>query len=77
MKKKLEKANFDIKKVDAMMYAIEGLFMEVKPEEGDSLEKYDKAMYCYHAMWDEVRQVMSDLEDLDRRMQKVMVPRIG
>lgn len=61
MNRNINKALFDIEKVNAIMYAIESAYLtiEVVPEE---LEKADKAVYSFYALWDCIRAVQEDLE---------------
>lgn len=63
MNKNLDKTLFDIEKVNAVMYAIEATYLtiEVVPEE---LEKADKAVCAFYALWDSIKQVQKDLENL-------------
>lgn len=63
MNKNLSKALFDIEKVNAVMYAIEATYLtvEVVPEE---LDKADKAVHAFYALWDSIKAVQSDLEIL-------------
>lgn len=63
MNKNLNKSLFDIEKVNAVMYAIEATYLgiEVVPEE---LEKADKAVHAFYALWDCIKQVQNDLEIL-------------
>lgn len=63
MNRNLEKAVFDIEKVDALMYAIESSFLdiEVMPEER---EKADKAAFAFYTLWDSIRTVAGDIDRL-------------
>lgn len=63
MNRNLEKAVFDIEKVEALMYAIESSFLgiEVMPEER---EKADKAIYAFYALWDSIKIVAKDIDRL-------------
>ncbi len=61
MNKHLDKAIFNIGKVDALMYSIEQLYLdfEVMPEEQ---EKLNRGAYAFYALWDEIRTVADELE---------------
>ena len=63
MNRNLDKAIFDIGKVDALMRSMERLCLdfEVPPEEQ---ERLDTAAYTFYAIWDEIRMVSDDLERL-------------
>lgn len=61
MNKHLDKAIFNIGKVDALMHSIEQLYLdfEVMPEEQ---EKLDRGAYAFYALWDEIRAVADELD---------------
>ena len=63
MNAKIQKAIFDIDKVDALMFAIEGscLSLEVSPE---SMRQYDRGTGAFYALWDAIRKVADDLDEL-------------
>lgn len=63
MNKNLNKALFDVEKVNAVMHAIEATYLtiEVVPEE---LERADKAVHAFYALWDCIKTVQNDIENL-------------
>jgi len=63
MNQNLNKAMFDIAKVDSLMYAIEKTYFdfEVAPEEH---ERMDRAAYAFYALWDAINRVADDLYQL-------------
>ena len=62
MNQNLNKAIFDIEKVDALMHSAEdALTIDVMPEER---ERADRAAYLFYALWDAIHQVKDDLEKL-------------
>lgn len=62
MNEKLTKAMFDLEKVDALMYSAEEyLSLEVVTEER---ERADRGGYLFYALWDAIRMVAEDLEQL-------------
>lgn len=63
MNSNIEKAIFDIEKVDAIMYAIENscLDLEVMP---DSKEKFNRGVGAFYALWDAIRAVAKDIDKL-------------
>lgn len=63
MNRNLEKAKFDIEKVDSLMYAIENTYLSIDtlPEER---EKADRAVNAFYALWDAIRAVEDDIDRL-------------
>lgn len=61
MNKHLDKAIFNIGKVDALMYSIEQLYLdfEVMPEEQ---ERQNRGVYVFYALWDGIREVAEELD---------------
>lgn len=64
MNSNLEKARFDMKKVESLMIAYENTYLDI-PAEDDCYEMADHAGYAFYAIWDAIRQVASDIEKLD------------
>lgn len=63
MNRNLEKARFDIEKVDAIMSAMESAYLtiEVVPEERG---RADQATNAFYALWDAIRLVADDIDRL-------------
>jgi len=61
MNQKISKAIIDIAKVDAIMYAIESAYIGTMIDNMEMLEKTESAFY---ALWDAVRMVKRDLNEL-------------
>lgn len=63
MNKNLSSAMEGIKKIDAMMYAFENCYLdlEVVPEER---EVANRGAYAFYALWDEVKMLHGQLENL-------------
>lgn len=73
MNKNLSNARLGIEKVEGIMYAIESTYLtiDVVPEQ---LDKADKAVNTFYALWDCIRNVKDDLEKLsgDERVVDVI-----
>lgn len=61
MNRNLQKALFDIGKVDAVMYAIERTYIDA-PE--DDQEARNRAAYAFYALWDSIKALSEDLDRL-------------
>lgn len=62
MNKYLNEAMFELNKADALLAAIEGMYMdfEIAPEEMEKANRRDCTFYC---LWDAVRKATDMLEE--------------
>ena len=63
MNAKLEKAMYDIEKVDALMYAIENSYLDLEVPSHEAA-KLDGLVSAFYALWDEISQVAADINDV-------------
>ena len=61
MNRNLQKAIFDIGKVDAIMYAIEHTYID---DPDDDQEAKNRAAYAFYALWDSIKALSEDLDRL-------------
>lgn len=63
MNEKLNKVKFDIAEANALMSAIESLYLNlsVMPHE---IERRDKGVYTFYALWDIIKKASSDLDEI-------------
>lgn len=63
MNANIEKAIFDIEKVNGLMYAIENscLDLQVEPE---SQKQFNHGVGAFYALWDAINKVSEDIEKL-------------
>ena len=64
MNKKLEKVKLELAEADALMSAIESLYLNlsVMPHE---TERRNKGAYTFYALWDIIKLISSDLDNID------------
>jgi len=72
MNRNLEKAMFDIGKVDALMAAYENTYLDVT--DSDGIERDNQRQFAFYAIWDAVKMVDDDITRLagDRRVIDVL-----
>lgn len=63
MNANIEKAIFDLDKVDALMYAIENSCLDLEVMPG-SMEKFNRGTGAFYALWDAIHKVAEDLDRL-------------
>lgn len=63
MNRNLERAVDDLRKVEALMYAYENTYLDVEPGE-DDFELNENRQYAFYALWDAIRKVSEDLDQL-------------
>ena len=73
MNEKIEKAIFDLEKVDALMYAIENSCLDLDVFPG-SKKAYDKGVVAFYALWDAIDRVADDLETLEHGKNETDTP---
>ena len=63
MNRILEDIIFEMNKADALMFAIEGSYLEfdILPEEK---ERYDRSVFSFYAVWDIIKSVQKHLDEL-------------
>ena len=65
MNQKLLSAISDCGKADALMYAFEKAFL-CEAFQGDDMAMRDRAESAFYAVWDMIRNVQADLDDLSK-----------
>lgn len=72
MNRNVERAKFDVSKVDALMKAIENTYLDlgVVP---DDFERYSDGVTAFYALWDSIRMVMADIDKLEKDIRIIDV----
>lgn len=65
MNRNIEKAQFDLGKVNALMRAIEETYLDIEAVEEET-EKMSQFELAFYALWDIIKLVEKDLNDAQR-----------